>query len=50
MGEGLTIRALTPETWDAFAALVERHERAGFAYQRPKGKNHTVMRRTIAAA
>jgi hypothetical protein len=26
------------------------YERAGFTYQRPKGKNHTVMRRTVAAA
>ena len=25
------------------------YERAGFTYQRPKGKNHTVMRRTVAA-
>lgn len=137
MGDGFTIRALTPGTWDAFAALVERHngifggclvhllpprlrgverlqdyrltcifihrdyrrqkisalalqgsldliakasdgvvegypqdtsngrrvgnsflhngtpslyERAGLTYQRPKGKNHTVMRRTVAAA
>ncbi len=25
MSEVFTIRALTPETWDAFAALVERH-------------------------
>jgi ribosomal protein S18 acetylase RimI-like enzyme len=25
MGEELTVRPLTPETWDAFAALVERH-------------------------
>jgi hypothetical protein len=26
------------------------YERAGFTYQRPKGKNHTVMRRTVASA
>ncbi len=26
------------------------YERAGFTYQRPKGKNHTVMRRTLAPA
>ena len=26
------------------------YERAGFTYQGPKGKNHTVMRRTVAAA
>jgi GNAT superfamily N-acetyltransferase len=26
------------------------YERAGFTYLRPKGKNHTVMRRTVAAA
>ena len=26
------------------------YERAGFTYQRPKGKNHTVMRWTVAAA
>jgi len=26
------------------------YESAGFAYVRPKGKNHTVMRRTVAAA
>ncbi len=26
------------------------YERAGFADQRPKGKNHTVMSRTVAAA
>jgi GNAT superfamily N-acetyltransferase len=25
MTEGLTVRALSPETWDAYAALVERH-------------------------
>ena len=25
MDEELTVRPLTPETWDAFAALVERH-------------------------
>jgi len=25
MDEGLTVRALTPDTWDAFADLVERH-------------------------
>src|SRR4051812_2210587 len=25
MSEGLTVRPLAPETWDAFAALVERH-------------------------
>jgi len=25
MSEEFTVRALTPETWDAFAALVERH-------------------------
>jgi hypothetical protein len=83
------IKPLTPETWDAFAGLVERHsgifggwagggvvegyrqdlsdgrrvnnsflyngtrplyEEAGFTYDRPKGKNHTVMRRTVAPA
>jgi GNAT superfamily N-acetyltransferase len=26
------------------------YENAGFTYQRPKGKNHTVMRRTVAPA
>ena len=26
------------------------YERAGFTYQRPKGKNHTVMSRTVAPA
>ena len=25
------------------------YERAGFSYVRPKGKNHTVMRRTVDA-
>jgi hypothetical protein len=25
------------------------YERAGFSYVRPKGKNHTVMRRTVEA-
>ena len=94
-----TIAPLSPETWSAFDALVQRHngifggcwciwfhpdcaergqgddgnralkrrlveqgrahaalvfdgdqalyERAGFTYDRPKGKGHTVMRRTV---
>ena len=52
----LTVRPLTPETWDAFAGLAERHdgvwggEKAGFSYVRSKGKNHTVMRTTIDPA
>ena len=25
MADDFTVRALTPETWDAFAALVEKH-------------------------
>ncbi len=26
------------------------YEQTGFSYERPKGKNHCVMRRTVAAA
>jgi hypothetical protein len=33
-----TIRPLGTETWDAFD------------YERPKGKNHCVMRKTVPAA
>ena len=62
MSDEFAIRALSPETWDAFDALVERrasflyngtralYESAGFTYERSKGLNHTVMRRTLAPA
>lgn len=37
-----TIRPLGPETWDAFARL--------FDYERPKGKNHCVMRKIVPSS
>jgi hypothetical protein len=42
-----TIRPLAPETWDAFARLCEK---AGLDYERPKGKNHCVIRKIVPAA
>jgi hypothetical protein len=49
------IRPLDPSTWDAFAAVVAKHngtravyERAGFDFIRTKGKGDTVMRSIVS--
>ena len=36
MADDFTVRALTPETWDAFAALVEKHNGI-FAFDYARG-------------
>ncbi len=47
----LTIRPLSPETWDAFADLAERPNGVcGGCYSRPKGIQHRVLTRTVAPA
>jgi hypothetical protein len=42
------IKALTPETWDACAALLERHNGVfGCFWVDSKGQFNCVMRRTV---
>ena len=53
----LATEAMRVKEFGFSASAVERaktwmaafYERAGFSFVRPKGKNHTVMRRTVDA-